>query len=86
MGKTKTEVLFFGESQSLDSEGCYAISFTRPLLNSNPLNVNGFDLDAGQTLSIQQNVGDEDWTSYDITFGAGAEENQCQVIKIMPSR
>jgi len=85
MARTKTEILFYGEPQSIDSEGCFAISFTRPLLNSNPVNVNGYDLDAGQTLSIQQNVGDEDWTSYDITFGVGTGENQCQIIKIMPN-
>lgn len=85
MGRTRTEVGFYGESQSLDSEGCLAISFTRPLTNSNPVNVHGYDLEAGQTLSIQQNVGDEDWTSYDIAFGSGAGENQLQVIKVMPS-
>lgn len=85
MGRTRTEVGFYGESQSLDSEGCLAISFTR-VTGSNAVNVHGYDLSDGQTLSIQQNVGDEDWTSYDINFTAGAGENQLQVIKVMPSK
>jgi len=82
--RTKTEILFYGEPQSIDSEGCFAISFTR-VTGSNPLNINGYDIADGQTLSIQQNVGDEDWTNYDINFSAGAGENQCQVVKIMPN-
>jgi hypothetical protein len=48
------------------------------------VNVNGFDLEEGQSLAIQQNVGDEDWTTYDIVFYTGATTNQIQVVKVMP--
>jgi hypothetical protein len=41
-------------------------------------------LEAGQTLSIKQNVGDEDWSAYEIVFGTGTATNELYVTKIMP--
>ena len=84
MARTRTEILSYGKSQQIEADGCYSISFYRPLTGSNPVNVNGLNLEAGQTLSINQNVGDEDWSTYDITFSAGAGSNMIDVVKIMP--
>ncbi len=84
--RTKTEILSYGESQEIEAGGCYSIAFNRPLTGSNPVNVNGLDLDAGQTLTIQQNVGDEDHSTYRLTFYAGADDNIINVIKIMPEK
>jgi hypothetical protein len=84
MATTKTNIIKYGTSQRIDAGGCYAISFFRPT-TSNPVNVDGFDLETGQTLSIQQNVGDKDFTSYQITFYSGSASNILQVISIMPN-
>ena len=46
--------------------------------------VNGYLLADGQSLQIQQNVGDTDQSSYDIVFYTGAGANDLTVIKIMP--
>jgi hypothetical protein len=83
MAKTRTEILSYGKAQNIEADGCYSISFYRPT-GSNPVNVNGFDLEEGQSLAIQQNVGDEDWSTYDIVFYTGAGSNAIQVVKIMP--
>jgi hypothetical protein len=83
MAKTRTEILSYGKAQNIEADGCYSISFYRPT-GSNPVNVNGFDLEEGQSLAIQQNVGDEDWSTYDIVFYTGTGSNAIQVVKIMP--
>jgi len=83
MARTRTEVLFYAKAQQIEADGCYAISFYRPT-GSNPVNINGFDLEEGQTLSINQNVGDQDFTSYDVVFYTGAGSNAIQIIKVMP--
>ena len=46
--------------------------------------VNGYLLADGQSLQIQQNVGDEDMSTYDVVFYSGAGANDLTVIKIMP--
>ena len=83
MARTRTEVLFYAKPQTIEAEGCYSISFYRPT-GSNPVNVSGFDLEEGQSLAIQQNVGDEDYSTYDIVFYTGTGTNAIQVVKIMP--
>jgi len=83
MARTTTENIYYGKSQQITADGCYAISFFRPS-TSNPVNVAGIPLEAGQTLSIKQNVGDEDWSTYEIVFSAGAFTNEMYVTKIMP--
>ena len=85
MARTITENLYYGKSQQIAAEGCYAISFFRPS-TSNPVQINGIPLEAGQTLSIKQNVGDEDWSVYEIVFYSGASTNEMYVTKIMPIR
>jgi len=44
---------------------CVAIAFKRPT-GSNPVNVIGYQLAEGETLTISQNVGDIDRTQYDV--------------------
>ena len=83
MARTTTENIYYGRSQQITADGCYAISFFRPS-TSNPVNVAGIPLEAGQTLSIKQNVGDEDWSVYEIVFGSGSATNEMYVTKIMP--
>jgi len=83
MARTTTENIYYGRSQQITADGCYAISFFRPS-TSNPVNVAGIPLEAGQTLSIKQNVGDEDRSTYDIVFYSGAGSNDLTIIKIMP--
>jgi len=81
--RTTTESLYYGKSQVIFADGCYAISFFRPT-TSNPVFVNGIPIEAGQTLSINQNVGDTDHSRYDIVFYTGPDTNELFVTKIMP--
>ncbi len=83
MARTRTENLYYGKSQQIEADGCFAISFFRPS-TSNPVQVNGIPLEAGQTLSIKQNVGDEDWSIYEVVFYSGTATNEIHVTKIMP--
>ena len=82
MARTRTENLYYGKSQQIEADGCFAISFFRPS-TSNPVQVNGIPLEGGQTLSIKQNVGDEDWSTYEIVFYSGTATNEMHVTKIM---
>ncbi len=90
MAITRTQVLFYGKSTYVEAEGCYSIAFFRPTTNSDiavtsNVNVAGIPLEAGQTLTIEQNVGDQDFTSYEITFyPSGGSANELYVIKVMP--
>ena len=61
---TTTHCQAVGESTMITSD-CVAIAFKRPT-GSNPVNVIGYDLADGETLTISQNVGDIDRTQYDI--------------------
>ena len=83
MARTSTESLFQGNSQPFSADGCYAISFFRPT-TSNPVSVEGIPLEAGQTLSIKQNVGDEDWSEYDVVFYTGVNTNELYITRILP--
>jgi len=83
MARTRTEVLSYARPQQIEADGCYAITFIRPT-GANPVMVNGYLLSDGQALQIQQNVGDEDRSTYDIVFYSGAGSNDLTVIKIMP--
>jgi hypothetical protein len=90
MAITRTQVLFYGKSTFVEADGCYSIAFFRPTTNSDiavtsNVNVAGIPLEAGQTLTIEQNVGDQDFTSYEITFyPSGGSANELYVIKVMP--
>jgi hypothetical protein len=83
MARTRVEVLSYAKPQQLEAGGCYAISFIRPT-GTNPVMVNGYIIPDGQALEIKQNVGDEDYTTYDIVFYTGPGDNDLTVIKIMP--
>jgi hypothetical protein len=92
MAITRTQVLFYGKSTYVEADGCYSIAFFRPTTNgdlavTSNVNIAGIPLEAGQTLSIEQNVGDQDFTSYEITFypdNAIPTINELYVIKVMP--
>jgi hypothetical protein len=84
MAKTRTENIAYGRSQNIEADGCYAISFFRPT-SAPAVQVEGIDIEAGQTLSIKQNVGDEDNSSYQITFANNQDAtNLLHVLKVTP--
>ena len=89
MAKTRTITTFVGESSLILAEGCNAISFFRPTTNplnsaaSNNVKVDGVPIEAGTTYSIKQNVGDQDFSQYDVVFLGGAGEDILYVIRIM---
>jgi hypothetical protein len=84
MAKTRTENIAYGKSQNIEADGCYAISFFRPTTAA-AVQVEGIDIEAGQTLSIKQNVGDEDNSSYQITFANNQDAtNLLHVLKVTP--
>lgn len=90
MANTKTITTFTGQAQQFWAEGAYAVSFYRPATNpysgaaSNPVTVDGIPIEAGSSLNIRQNVGDMDYSQYDIVFAPGAGQNMLYVIRIMP--
>lgn len=79
---TQTEFEYIGD-QKMQESNCIAIAFTRPT-GSNPVSVNGYPLEAGQTLRIEQNVGDIDRTQYAVQFSAGAGTNECYCFRTLP--
>lgn len=82
--RTKTDSQFIGKSQVFPAGGCYAISFFRPSGTNNNVSVNGVPVEAGRTVAINQNVGDEDHTQYEIVFENGASTNELYVRRIVP--
>jgi hypothetical protein len=89
MARTRTITTFVGESSLVLAEGCNAISFYRPTTNpvnsaaSNDVKVDGIPIEAGSTYSIKQNVGDQDYSQYDVVFLGGAGEDMLYVIRIV---
>jgi hypothetical protein len=83
--RTRLETQFIGKPFQIQAEGCYAITFFRPLV-SNPVSINGVPLEAGQSFSVKQNVGDEDWTTYEVVFYTGTDTNECYVSRVLPIR
>lgn len=91
MANTKTQNLFYAKSQYTEAGGCFSIAFFRPTLAADGttatsnVRVNGIPIEAGQTLTIAQNVGDQDWSSYEVVFyPSGGSENELYAIKIVP--
>ena len=76
---TTTDCQTIGEATMITSN-CIAIAFKRPT-GSNPVNVIGYDLADGETLTISQNVGDIDRTQYSVFFGTGAGSDICHVFR-----
>jgi hypothetical protein len=79
--KTNTTTQFFGKNGFATSD-CIAIAFFRPT-TSNAVSVNGIPIEAGQTFSISQNVGDFDISQYEIVFTSGASTNELYVIRTL---
>jgi len=90
MADTKTITTFAGKAPLFDAGGAFAVSFYRPNTNpyssaaSNPVTVDGIPIESGSSLNIRQNVGDRDFSQYDIVFPGGAGDNMLYVIRIMP--
>jgi hypothetical protein len=78
---TTTDCQTLGESTMITSD-CIAIAFKRPT-GSNPVNVIGYPIAEGETLTISQNVGDVDRTQYRVDFSAGAAANTCHVFRTL---
>ena len=78
---TTTDCQTLGDSQMITSD-CIAIAFKRPT-GTNPVNVIGYPLAEGETLTISQNVGDIDRTQYRVDFSAGANANTCHVFRTL---
>lgn len=76
---TTTEIQSVGEATMITSD-CIAIAFNRPI-GSNPVNVNGYPLQPGQTLRISQNTGDIDRSQYQVYFGTGTGSDECYVFR-----
>jgi hypothetical protein len=81
--KTSTQTNFYGLTTSIESY-CLSIAFFRPNNANADVQVNGIPIAAGQTLSINQNVGDLDTSRYEIVFTTGANPNELFVIKVLP--
>lgn len=81
--KTSTQTNFYGRTTSIESY-CLSIAFFRPNNVNSDVQVNGIPIAAGQTLTINQNVGDIDTSRYEIVFTAGANPNELFVIKVLP--
>lgn len=64
-----TEVIFdYVAIPKMVTSDCIAIAFFRPTSATQNVSINGLPLEAGQTLYIEQNVGDIDRTQYQVTF------------------
>jgi hypothetical protein len=79
---TQTEFEYIGDNKMQESN-CIAIAFNRAT-GSNPVSVNGYPLESGQTLRIEQNVGDIDRTQYNVVFSSGAGTNECYCFRTLP--
>lgn len=79
---TTTEFEYIG-SQKMQESNCIAIAFTRPT-GSNPVSINGYPLAEGQTLSIEQNVGDFDRTQYSCVFTNSGFGNELYCFRTVP--
>jgi len=80
---TQTEFEYIGD-QKMQESNCVAIAFTR-ILGSNPVSINGFPLGDGQTIRIEQNVGDIDRTQYNVQFTqSGIKTNECYCFRTLP--
>ena len=65
------------------TSNCIAIAFYRPTTGSNDVSVNGIPIEAGNTLSISQNVGDLDVSIYEVKFTSSASANKLFVLRTL---
>lgn len=88
MSKNRTFFEFIGKNGTVHADGCVSIAFVRPstdALATNEVYIEGFQLEAGKSLTIAQNVGDVDVSDYHVVFESGADANELYVIKIVPT-
>lgn len=82
MNKTFTDFQYIGSNDNIESY-CISIAFFRPT-GSNQVFVNGLPLAEGQTLTINQNVGDLDHSKYSIVFVNTGFTNELHVVRVLP--
>jgi hypothetical protein len=82
--KTYTDVQYYGKNDNIESY-CISVAFFRPT-GSNSVFVNGLPIEAGQTFSINQNVGDIDTSQYSIVFQNTGSTNELYVVRVLPSQ
>jgi hypothetical protein len=82
--KTNTTNFFVAEDTMITSN-CIAIAFFRPSTLTNDVSVNGIPIEAGDTLSVSQNVGDFDVSQYEVKFTSlgGSNVNKLHVIRVL---
>ena len=91
MANTRTVTVSQNETGQFQAQGAFAISFYRPNTNpnngnaSNPVTVDSIPIESGSSLNIRQNVGDKDYTQYQIVFKGGAGEDILYIIQVLES-
>ena len=81
-----TEVIFdYVTIPKMVTSDCIAIAFFRPSSATQGVSINGLPLEAGQTLYVEQNVGDIDRTQYQVTF-PGANSGVLHVMRTIPKQ
>lgn len=81
--KTYTDIQYYGKNDTIESF-CISVAFFRPT-GSNNVFINGLPIEAGQTFSINQNVGDIDQSQYQIVFQGTLATNELYVVRVVPS-
>lgn len=72
MARYRTQFETVNQAQRIDASGCNAITFVNK--GTATAQVESFPLSAGESLSIEGNPGDKDFSLYNIVFpGAGTQ-------------
>ena len=81
--KTYTDIQYYGKNDTIESF-CISVEFFRPT-GSNNVFINGLPIEAGQTFTINQNVGDIDTSQYQIVFQGTLGTNELYVVRVVPT-
>jgi hypothetical protein len=81
--KTYTDIQYYGKNDTIESF-CISVAFFRPT-GSNNVFINGLPIEAGQTFTINQNVGDIDTSQYQIVFQGTLGTNELYVVRVVPT-
>lgn len=65
--KTNTTTFFVGANTMVTAD-CVGIAFFRPSGSNQDVRVNGIPIEAGQTFTVSQQVGNIDVTQYEVSF------------------
>jgi|TARA_E500000318_G_scaffold1684_1_gene2365 hypothetical protein len=81
MQRVRTTFEFVGENRSITALS-KAITFVVPS-TGNPCRVNGFPINAGDSLEISLDEDDLDVTNYDVFFDSGTGSDELYVIRVI---